>query len=360
MQDADGLHYVVTQDGAVLTGYTGESGRLELPDGFVAIGAGALADNDRLTYVRLPGTVISIGAEAFRGCTSLQTIDIPDTVAHIGAAAFAECRSLTSLTLTGPIRMIETDTFRRCSRLRKLTLSDSLNRVADHAFDGCIRLEAFHVYAADPEHFARFCALFDTYQGYNAETGERGAILKSLEKVHVNAPLPEIRLDPESCILSPGAVLRLSVVCQSEKARSLPSITWNSSDTDVALVYDGLVVAVRAGVCRIEAAAPDGRSATCEVRVAEAPTVRSTTTSVTASQRIQTDPPSTTDTIFPTRLSTTTANRTPFSPPIPPSATTVSVPATAAATGDPFPYLALLCAILCAAILLMRRQPQND
>ena len=53
-----------------LVAYLGEGGNVVVPDGVVAIGAGAFKNNSTISSVTLPASVVTIEAEAFAGCRS--------------------------------------------------------------------------------------------------------------------------------------------------------------------------------------------------------------------------------------------------------------------------------------------------
>lgn len=119
----EGIAFEMTDEGAVITGYTGApEAEISIPaviSGIpvVAIGDNAFRDCYGLTgSLVIPDTVTRIGANAFFGCAGLDgSLVIPDSVTAIGDFAFYECLSLTG----------------------SLTLPDSVESVGDSAFAFC-------------------------------------------------------------------------------------------------------------------------------------------------------------------------------------------------------------------------------
>jgi hypothetical protein len=108
-----------TNNGAItITGYTGPSGAVTIPD----------------TINGLP--VTSIGDYAFIDDTGLTSVTIPDTVTNIGDYAFFDCTSLTSV-----------------------TIGRSVTNISDQ-FLGCTSLTGFHFQGNAPENGIDFPLLF--------------------------------------------------------------------------------------------------------------------------------------------------------------------------------------------------------
>ena len=151
-QDAgtiDGFQYTASGGSAVVTGYRGETQRLDIPmiiDGKLVTGIGqaAFSSARQLVEVRVPGTVRNIQAGAFAGCIQLSRVTLNDGVQSIGARAFDMCPSLADVILPA-----------------------SLTNIGDHAFpDNCAA--RFHVAAGSPAE--RWCREngFDTIAGGTA------------------------------------------------------------------------------------------------------------------------------------------------------------------------------------------------
>lgn len=90
---SNGYIYELSDGGAVITGYSGTSAKLSVPNTLggkkvVAISDGAFANNKSITDVTVPSGVSEIGENAFLNCSKLAKISLSDTVMHIGENAF--------------------------------------------------------------------------------------------------------------------------------------------------------------------------------------------------------------------------------------------------------------------------------
>jgi len=90
--------YVLENGKAIITGYTGDEVRIEIPseiDGYsvVAIGDRAFENHLRLRSAHLPDSVCAIGWFSFSGCIALEAVSVPASVESIGYGAFQNCNS---------------------------------------------------------------------------------------------------------------------------------------------------------------------------------------------------------------------------------------------------------------------------
>ncbi len=109
---------------AVVTGYTGAGGKVEIPSTLgllpvTGIDDGAFEHNHAITEVVIPEGVTSIGERAFNDCSALTSVTFPSTLTSIGASAFYTCGSLTTVDLG----------------------SVGVTSIGDYAFFGCLSLE---------------------------------------------------------------------------------------------------------------------------------------------------------------------------------------------------------------------------
>ena len=81
----------------------------------------------------------------------------------------------------------------------------------------------------------------------------------------------EISLSATPLSMLPTAKETLTATLTPEDANHNTAITWTSSNESVATVADGVVTAVAAGTATITATTANGKEATCEVTVNEAP-----------------------------------------------------------------------------------------
>ncbi len=141
----EGIAFEITDEGAVITGYTGrQDAQLRIPSAIngipvVEIGQGAFRDCYGLTgSIVIPQGVKRIGAAAFFGCSGLNgTISIPSSVTEIGDFAFYECLSLTgSLTLPASVESVGDSAFAFCEGMTgKLSLPSGVS-IGARCFQG--------------------------------------------------------------------------------------------------------------------------------------------------------------------------------------------------------------------------------
>ena len=86
--------YTVTDNQAVITGYSGDDTEVVIPAELEGVAVVKVGDGwppvfgTTLTSVTIPNSVTSIGDYVFSNCTSLTSITIPDGVMSIGNRAF--------------------------------------------------------------------------------------------------------------------------------------------------------------------------------------------------------------------------------------------------------------------------------
>ncbi len=136
------LNYIVDDDGNItITGYTGSSSYLEIPetiDGKIVtkIGKCAFEDNQTITEAVLPDTIVMIDYKAFDSCQNLVTINFPDSLTTIGSYAFTSCKNLKEIDLN-QVQSIGECAFQLCISLSEIFVPSSLQYIPDHAFHGC-------------------------------------------------------------------------------------------------------------------------------------------------------------------------------------------------------------------------------
>lgn len=162
--DKGTLKFLMQDDQAILTGYTGTDESITIPETVEgktvkAIGPGAftrvmIGEEDhartRLKTVVLPETIESIGNEAFYRASGLQQINLPDGVKFIGDHAFAGC-DLQELKIPGNVESIGDYAFYFAGgdeAFEKLSLPKTLKRVGEGAFTG-MRFESIEADAAN-------------------------------------------------------------------------------------------------------------------------------------------------------------------------------------------------------------------
>ncbi len=148
----DGLGYLITDDGVIITGYTGTATELTIPSliewiPVISISDDAFKSCSSLTSVTIPETVVSIGNRAFHSCVSLERITIPKGVTSIGEYIFLNCTGLTNITVDennivydsrdNCNAIIETATNTLMYGCSNTVIPEGVTSIADYAFYGC-------------------------------------------------------------------------------------------------------------------------------------------------------------------------------------------------------------------------------
>lgn len=264
-----------------------------LPEGLTSIGSYAFAFCDNLTSITIPKSVTNIGGFAFAANGSSLTavhissieswceisfndaysnplcnahnlylngelvtdLTIPEGVTSIGSHAFQDCTSLTSITLPESMTSIGTWAFRDCCNLLDVYCNaESVPNTTADAFNGSYpEYVTLHVPA-------------NAMASYKASApwSNFGEIVSL-----TNELITGITLNQNAVTLVEGEQLQLIATITPNYATD-PSVTWSSSDENVAIVdANGVVTAIASGTAIITATANDGSnvSASSEVTV---------------------------------------------------------------------------------------------
>jgi hypothetical protein len=173
--------YTVTNDMVTITGYTGTTGVVVIPDTITGLPVTAIGDwafsGDSITVVTIPNSVTNIGGGAFAYCSSLTAINmetnnpayssvsgvlfdksqttlieypsgkvgsysIPNSVTSIGDDAFAYCYGLNSVTIPNSVTSIGDGAFADCYGLTSVAIPNSVTSIGAAAFAGCNSLSS--------------------------------------------------------------------------------------------------------------------------------------------------------------------------------------------------------------------------
>lgn len=281
---------------------------------------GAFYNCSRLTYITLNAGIETIAQYSFRSCSGLTEVTIPDSVQSIQEGAFYDCpaiekvsipfvgktrtasgyegvlgfifsrsmqgdtqkvtqyHALSGNSLSGygyniPVTLTEvcvTDAsqipfgaFSNLTTVNMLSLNGEITTISDYAFYKCSGLTDVY---------------YDNYRkDWDAiETGDGNdplinATIHCLDDV-TTIPVTGITLSEGTITLKVGDTEILTVIINPPDATD-QTVTWSSSDNDVAEVSDGVVSAKAAGTAVITATAHDGGlQASCTVTVGAATT----------------------------------------------------------------------------------------
>ena len=157
----DGLQYEVVLNNVIITGYSGRSNRVTIPDtienkSVTKIGEHAFHSCEALKAVTLPNSITIIGEEAFAYCSSLTRILIPESVRAISNNAFTGCSELSFITLSQGLYSVGDYAFSNCSSLLNITIPDSVAIIGSDIFSNCTSLK--HIYVKSGSYAERVFA----------------------------------------------------------------------------------------------------------------------------------------------------------------------------------------------------------
>ena len=223
-RSVDGVLF--SRDQRVLVCYPSEKSgtHYTIPAGVAELAEGAFFGADQLESVDLPEGVEVLGESVFSGCFKLHAISIPEGVTVLGDWAFSECESLSSVTIPSTVREIGDFAFMR-TLLASVCLPRSLQRMG-----------------ADPFYESSLADIY--YAGSETEW-------EQIEKKSLNLDGVTVHFGSESS--AEGGLLLDHTILTVQQGKNFQlqaldthgfSVTWASSDTEVATVnQSGLVTA---------------------------------------------------------------------------------------------------------------------
>ena len=181
--------YIISEDYAVITGYTGIGGEIIIPnelDGhpvrtlienvfnwvlydietnqmipycvkvskdhpYLITIDGVLFDRTdlrliccppslKLTNYSIPQGTAAIGDAAFEICDSITDLTIPDSVITIGDSAFSGCQNMSNIKIPSNVTKIGRRAFYHCLSLSSISIPDGVVTIEDEAFERCTSL----------------------------------------------------------------------------------------------------------------------------------------------------------------------------------------------------------------------------
>lgn len=184
--DENDFKYSVVNGSAVITGYTGNDKKLDVPEkigGYTVTGvdANTFFYAKELESINFPSTVTTISPSVFQGYVNIKEItvndanknysssdgvlfnknqstlliypkgnerasySIPNTVSLISSFAFYGAENLTEIVIPNSVKTIEYYAFESCTALTEITLPASVSSVGHLAFYRCYALESITV-----------------------------------------------------------------------------------------------------------------------------------------------------------------------------------------------------------------------
>ena len=241
---------------------------INLPANLQSIPDSAFSACSSLQHIELPENITSVGASAFAACVSLEEITLPDSVTEIGSGIFSDCDSLVSVNLSEDIETIPSEAFRYCDNLHTVVVPSGVSEVGNNAFADCASLTAVFL----PGSIAR--ADFGSTVFYNSPN----AVLYVLNgsgaySYAINAGLnyvvldDEITMDDDEITLQAGESREMVVMRRNYSVASNTDLTWESTNSEIASVENGVITAHRGGDAIISAETSTGARAEVSVHV---------------------------------------------------------------------------------------------
>ena len=192
---------------------------------------GTLMNDTRFNNLKLNDGLKYIGDKAFLGYSALTSVRIPSSVKHIGDFAFGYCTDIEKLQ------------------------EDMERHIDDESFD----------WRSSQKYYKKVDS-FIIY-GQKGTEAERYAVANGFIFIDDSEVLPNsITLNKTSLILDEGSSELLTAQISPSNATD-KSVKWSSSNTSVASVNDGLVMAKSAGTATITAKTANNKTATCSITV---------------------------------------------------------------------------------------------
>lgn len=265
--------------------FSGCTGLTELTDA-------AFYNATHLVGIVLPDTLTHLGAECFSGCTSLAAITLPAALETIGDRCFYGCQALTRITIPEGVTSLGARIFQSCTGLQAVVLPDTLQGIGDYCFYYCpslsdislpASLTAIGQYAFG---VCRALPFIDVPDGLTTvgsyAFNSTGILLADLRGTAYTAGQAaawgltntgivfltgtDAGVDPASATLNLGE----ETLTLTHQIPNSETITWGSTDTQVAMVSAGGVVSgVTAGTAYIYVQTAEGAyDGYCKVIVA--------------------------------------------------------------------------------------------
>lgn len=150
--------------GTMVTGYTGTSPVVEIPEGVTYISDYAFDRCIDVTSVRLPSTLKSVGSFGMANMHSLKTLELPEGLETIGMAAFAGS-GMERVVLPSTLTKLDANAFYGCPYLTYVYIPKSVTYFGDAVFSECDQLVDVVIedgltslgYGTDGENLFAFC-----------------------------------------------------------------------------------------------------------------------------------------------------------------------------------------------------------
>lgn len=250
--------------------FSGCSGLTEviLPPNLEAIPDSAFSACSSLEEIEIPDSVTSLGVSAFAACVNLKSLDLPKGLESLGSGAFSSCNSLITVEIPSGIKEIPDELFRYCENLRYVVIPSSVVKIGSNVFANCPMLESVTFPTSIPRKDFGSTIFFNDSKVVLNVFENSGAWSYAINNNLKYCLLDEmINFDVDTLDLQVGDTRELKVIRKNYAIASNDSLTWTSSQPDVAVVEKGVITAKGAGTTVITAKTSAGETATCTVTV---------------------------------------------------------------------------------------------
>ena len=229
----DGYSYTTTNDGVVITGYSGKETDLKIPSTIdskdvIEIGDKAFYKIGTLKSIDIPNTVKTIGGSAFAGCNNLSTVKLNEGLDRIDSLAFFDT-AITEITIPASVESARNAFGSSASfyspdysntKLKSVTFSEGATVVPESIFSDCIALTDVNlpngITKIESYAFASCKALTDFATPNSVVTIEYSAFAdcENLSTVKLNEGLKEIH----SATFNNTAITEITIPSTVERA----------------------------------------------------------------------------------------------------------------------------------------------
>ena len=203
----------------------------------------------------IPNSVTSIGNSAFSHCMDLTTLTIPEGVTSIGSWAFYNCEKLTAVDIPDNVISIGDDAFWHCDALASVTLGEGVTSIGATVFQDCNNLVSVTVKRKTPVDITEkvFTNRINAtlYVPYGSKTAYEAAdYWKDFKEI----------IEIDTRLEQTLELAELPAMSYGDDTYELPAttaegktITWSSSDENVAAVSGNTVTVKGSGTATITA-----------------------------------------------------------------------------------------------------------
>ncbi len=250
----------------VLVKYVGNDSLVVIPKSVVDIKGKAFANNASIRSVVIPETVTTIHAQAFMNCVNLSDVTVLARDINIAGSAFnGETPHFNTVVNSSAAAFATRHGFTVDANLILLNGNYTLRTVPNKIYRIYINNGRAISYASSNTSVATVndAGIVRTYNGGDAQITVTMAD-GQIRTLTITVDAPTASLSITSMTMKVGESRTITVNNLSGR-----SVTWSSSNANVASVNGGKVYAKAAGSCTITARLSDGTTLTCKVNVSQ-------------------------------------------------------------------------------------------